>query len=109
MLREQQSARLDPAADRCMSIIESGETRRRRGSCRFRGVDGERSALEVVWDPDVGDGVRAAAGPQGTRAVPLDPWLVDELDGFIARYEVAGDAGRPTRCSRGCSPSATPR
>src|SRR6202012_607901 len=29
-------------------------------------------------------------GAEGTRQVPLDPWLAGELDGFIASYGVQG-------------------
>ena len=54
----------------------------------FRSVDGEKLRLEVVWDPDVGEAFMQLPGAEGTRAVPLDPWLAGELDGFIARYEV---------------------
>ena len=88
VLRDQQSARPDPAADRCMSIIESGQTPPPARLVWFRGVDGEQLRLEVVWDPDVGTAFEQLPGTQGTRAVPLDPWLADELDGFIARFDV---------------------
>ena len=50
----------------------------------FRGVDGEQLRLEVVWDPDVGAAFTQLPGAEGTRAVPLDPWLAEELDAFIA-------------------------
>ncbi len=88
VLREQQSARPDAAADRCMSIIESGQAPPPARLVWFRGVDGEQLRLEVVWDPDVGTAFEQLPGTQGTRAVPLDPWLADELDGFIARFDV---------------------
>ena len=54
----------------------------------FRGVDGERLRLEVLWDPDVGSAFARLPGAEGTRAVPLDPWLAEQLDAFIARHEV---------------------
>jgi SWI/SNF-related matrix-associated actin-dependent regulator 1 of chromatin subfamily A len=88
VLREQQSARPDPAADRCMSIIESGQTPPPARLVWFRGVDGEQLRLEVVWDPAVGAAFEELPGTNGTRAVPLDPWLADELDGFLARFDV---------------------
>ena len=71
-----------------MSIIESGQTPPPARLVWFRGVDGEQLRLEVVWDPDVGTAFEQLPGTQGTRAVPLDPWLADELDGFIARFDV---------------------
>jgi hypothetical protein len=54
----------------------------------FRGVEGEKLRLEVLWDPDVGRAFMSLPGAEGTRAVPLDPWLAGELDGFVARYGV---------------------
>jgi SNF2 family DNA or RNA helicase len=54
----------------------------------FRSVDGEKLRLEVVWDPDVGAAFMQLPGAEGTRQVPLDPWLAGELDGFIATYGV---------------------
>jgi SWI/SNF-related matrix-associated actin-dependent regulator of chromatin subfamily A-like protein 1 len=87
-LREQQSARLDIAAERCLSIVESGGVPPPARLVWFRGVDGEQLRLEVVWDPDVGAAFTQLPGAEGTRAVPLDPWLAEALDAFIARHEV---------------------
>jgi SWI/SNF-related matrix-associated actin-dependent regulator of chromatin subfamily A-like protein 1 len=88
VIRDQQSARLDVAAERCLSIIEAGQVPPPARLVWFRGVDGEQLRLEVVWDPDVGAAFAQLPGAEGTRAVPLDPWLAEELDGFIARHEV---------------------
>ena len=87
-LREQQSARLDVAAERCLSIVESGAVAPPARLVWFRGVDGEQLRLEVVWDPDVGSAFERLPGAEGTRAVPLDPWLAEQLDAFIARHGV---------------------
>jgi len=87
-LREQTSARLDVAAERCLSIIESGGVPPPARLVYFRGVDGEQLRLEVVWDPDIGSAFESLPGAQGTRAVPLDPWLAEGLDAFIALHEV---------------------
>ena len=87
-LREQSSARLDIAAERCLSIIESGEVPPPARLVYFRGVEGEQLRLEVVWDPDIGSAFQRLPGAQGTRAVPLDPWAAEALDAFIARHEV---------------------
>jgi SWI/SNF-related matrix-associated actin-dependent regulator 1 of chromatin subfamily A len=54
----------------------------------FRGVDGEQLRLEVIWDPDVGAAFERLPGAEGTRAVPLDPWVAEELDAFVARHDV---------------------
>ena len=88
VIREQQSARLDIAAERCLSIIEAGLVPPPARLVWFRGVDGEQLRLEVVWDPDVGTAFTQLPGAEGTRAVPLDPWLAEELDAFIGRHHV---------------------
>jgi SWI/SNF-related matrix-associated actin-dependent regulator of chromatin subfamily A-like protein 1 len=87
-LREQTSARLDVAAERCLSIIESGQVPPPARLVYFRGVEGEQLRLEVVWDPDIGSGFERLPGARGTRAVPLDPWLAEGLDAFIALHDV---------------------
>jgi SWI/SNF-related matrix-associated actin-dependent regulator 1 of chromatin subfamily A len=88
VLRAQPSARLDPGADRCMEIVEHGGVPAPARLAWFRGVDGERLRLEVLWDPDIGLAFEQLTASEGTRAVPLDPWAVEELDAFIARHEV---------------------
>ncbi|HEX4670656.1 MAG TPA: DEAD/DEAH box helicase [Solirubrobacteraceae bacterium] len=88
VLREQQSAKLDMGAERCLSMVLAGEQPPPARLVWFRSVDGERLRLEVVWDPDVGAAFMQLPGAEGTRAVPLDPWLAGELDGFIAAYGV---------------------
>jgi len=87
-LREQPSARLDIAAERCLSIVESGEVPPPARLVWFRGVDGEQLRLEVVWDPDVGRAFQLMPGAEGTRAVPPDAWVAEQLDAFIARHDV---------------------
>jgi SWI/SNF-related matrix-associated actin-dependent regulator of chromatin subfamily A-like protein 1 len=91
VLREQTSARLNAAAERCLSIIEAGDDPPPARLVFFRGVDGERLQLEVVWDPDTGTAFEQLPGAEGTRGVPLDPWLAEELDAFIARHDVQLD------------------
>jgi SWI/SNF-related matrix-associated actin-dependent regulator 1 of chromatin subfamily A len=87
-LREQTSARLDAAAERCVSIAELGDVPPPARLVFFRGVDGEQLRLEVIWDPDVGAAFERLPGAEGTRAVPLDPWVAEELDAFVARHDV---------------------
>jgi SNF2 family DNA or RNA helicase len=88
VLREQQSAKLDMGAERCLSMVLAGEVLPPARLVWFRSVDGEKLRLEVVWDPDVGAAFMQLPGAEGTRQVPLDPWLAGELDGFIATYGV---------------------
>jgi SWI/SNF-related matrix-associated actin-dependent regulator 1 of chromatin subfamily A len=94
VLREQRSARLDPGAERCLQIVERGGDPPPARLVWFRSVDGEQLRLEVLWDPDVGLAFAQLPGAEGTRSVPLDPWLAERLDAFIARHGVAvtGDA-----------------
>jgi superfamily II DNA or RNA helicase len=87
-LRQQPSARLDIAAERCLSIVEVGDQPAPARLVFFRGVNGEQLRLEVIWDPDVGSAFERLPGAEGTRAVPLDPWISEPLDAFIARHDV---------------------
>jgi hypothetical protein len=87
-LRSQPAARLDIAAERCLSIVESGSVPAPARLVWFRGVDGEQLRLEVIWDPDVGTAFESLPGADGRRAVPLDPWIAEQLDAFIARHDV---------------------
>jgi superfamily II DNA or RNA helicase len=87
-VRAQRSARLDIAADRCVEIVERGGDPPPARLVWARGVAGEELRLEVIWDPDVGAAFTGLPGAEGTRAVPLDPWLAEPLDAFIARHDV---------------------
>jgi superfamily II DNA or RNA helicase len=93
-LRAQRSARLDAGAERCAQIVERGGDPPPARLVWVRGMDGEELRLEVLWDPDVGLAFTQLPGAEGTRAVPLDPWLAESLDAFIARHhvQVSGEA-----------------
>ncbi|HEY2317946.1 MAG TPA: DEAD/DEAH box helicase [Solirubrobacteraceae bacterium] len=93
-LRAQRSAHLDIATERCLQIVERGGDPPPARLVYVRGMDGEELRLEVLWDPDIGLAFTELPGAHGTRSVPLDPWLAEALDAFIARYEVqvAGEA-----------------
>jgi SWI/SNF-related matrix-associated actin-dependent regulator of chromatin subfamily A-like protein 1 len=93
-LRAQRSARLDAGAERCLQIVERGGEPPPARLVWVRGMDGEELRLEVLWDPDVGLAFTQLPGAEGTRAVPLDPWLAEAVDAFIARHgvQVAGEA-----------------
>jgi SWI/SNF-related matrix-associated actin-dependent regulator of chromatin subfamily A-like protein 1 len=94
VLRAQQSARLDAGADRCAEVVLRGLEPAPARLAWFRGVEGEQLRLEVLWDPDVGLAFEQLTASEGTRAVPLDAWAVEELDAFVARHtvEVTGRA-----------------
>ena len=93
-LRAQRSAHLDIAAERCLQIVERGGDPPPARLVYVRGMDGEELRLEVLWDPDIGLAFAELPGAHGTRSVPLDPWLAEALDAFVARHEVevAGEA-----------------
>jgi hypothetical protein len=94
-IREIRSAYLDAAAERCLQALEQGRTPPPARLEWARGVDGEQLKLAVLWDPEVGFAFERLPGADGTRGVPLDPWLAVELDAFLARHEVEVD-GRAT-------------
>jgi superfamily II DNA or RNA helicase len=94
-LRELGSARLSPAAIRCLEMVEFGHTPPPARLVLGRGVDGERLLLEVLWDPATGTAFERLPG--ATRnGVALDPWLADQLDAFVAQHdvEIAGHAAQ---------------
>jgi SWI/SNF-related matrix-associated actin-dependent regulator of chromatin subfamily A-like protein 1 len=95
-LRDQRSAYLDAPAERCLQILERDGSPPPARLVWARGVEGEELRLEVLWDQDTGAAFETLPGADGTRAVPLDPWLAVELDGFLARHgvEVTGTAAQ---------------
>lgn len=88
VLREQRSARLDAAANRCLQVVELGETPPPARLDYVAGVDGEALRLEVLWSPEAGDAFDALPGAS-SRRVGLDPWLTEPLDAFLALHDVA--------------------
>jgi SWI/SNF-related matrix-associated actin-dependent regulator 1 of chromatin subfamily A len=87
---DQRSARLDGAAQRCVAALLGGlDPVPPARLVLHHGVDGERLKLEVLWDPEAGTAFERLPGaePAG-RVMPLDPWVVDTLDGFLARHGV---------------------
>ena len=88
VLREQESARLDAAADRCVSTLELGDAPPPARLIATHGVEGARLRLEVLWDPAAGAAFDALPGCEGERTVPVDPWLLEPLDAFVALHQV---------------------
>jgi SWI/SNF-related matrix-associated actin-dependent regulator of chromatin subfamily A-like protein 1 len=87
VLREQESARLSAAAERCVAALELGDAPPPARLVATHGVDGARLRLEVLWDPDSGAAFAELPGSEGT-AVPVDPWLCEPLDAFLALHGV---------------------
>ncbi|MFZ0043265.1 MAG: DEAD/DEAH box helicase [Solirubrobacteraceae bacterium] len=90
-LRAQPSAKLDPGAERCLALVEHGVEPPPARLVWFRSVDGEQLRLEVIWDPEIGLAFERLPGSAGTRALALDPWVVESLDAFLARHAVQVD------------------
>jgi superfamily II DNA or RNA helicase len=88
LLREQESAKLDAAADRCVSTLELGDVPPPARLVGTHGVEGARLRLEVLWDPTAGLAFDDLPGNEGERTIPVDPWLLEPLDAFIALHDV---------------------
>jgi SNF2 family DNA or RNA helicase len=70
-----------------VTILELGRSPAPARLDHVTGVDGEALRLEVLWDPDVGAAFDRLKGSEGRR-VPLDPWLAEDLDAFLALHDV---------------------
>jgi len=90
-IEELRSARLDGAAQRCLAVVLAGtDPVPPARLVLHHGVEGERLKLEVLWDPETGTAFERLPGAEpAARLMPLDPWVVDTLDGFLARHGVA--------------------
>jgi SWI/SNF-related matrix-associated actin-dependent regulator 1 of chromatin subfamily A len=87
-LRAQESARLAPAAERCIASLELGDEPPPARLVATHGVDGARLRLEVMWDHDSGAAFGQLPGAEGEHAVPIDPWLCEPLDAFLTLHGV---------------------
>jgi len=91
-LAEQNGARLDGGARRCLAALERGEDPPPARLAVSETVDGTFLRLDVLWDPAVGLAFDAlpGAGEVG-RTLPVDPWIVEPLDAFLALHGVTVD------------------
>ena len=87
-LRELRSARFDAGADRCLTALETGSPAPPARLALTQRVDGEHLELEVLWDPEVGTAFERLPAAEEGRRIPLDPWVVEQLDAFVALHEV---------------------
>jgi hypothetical protein len=86
-------AKLDGAAMRCVLALEHGGEAPPARLTLNVSVEGEAFLLETLWDPSVGDAFERLPGTSdGGRSLPLDPWVVHHLDGFLAKHGVDVDA-----------------
>src|SRR5215218_5826017 len=88
VLRAQESARIDAGAERCIAALELGDDPPPARLAATHGVDGARLRLEVLWDPDVGAAFADLPGAEGGSVVPVDPWLCEPLEAFLALHGV---------------------
>jgi SWI/SNF-related matrix-associated actin-dependent regulator of chromatin subfamily A-like protein 1 len=91
-LADQDGARLDPAARRCLAAVERAEDPPPARLAVSETIDGTFLRLDVLWDHDAGTAFDAlpGAGDVG-RTLPVDPWIVEQLDAFMAAHGVAVD------------------
>jgi hypothetical protein len=92
-LAEEDNARLDAGANRCVEALLSGEIDPPPARLTAaRTFDGERLRLDVLWDPAIGVAFGKLPGAEARgRTLPVDPWVVSALDEFIALHGVAVD------------------
>lgn len=87
-LRDLSSARIDAAAERCMTLTELGDTPPPARLAVVERVGGRRLKVEVLWDPDAGAAFERLPAAETEGTMPLDPWVIEQLDHFIALHEV---------------------
>ncbi len=91
-LAEEDAARLDAGARRCVEALLTGQDPPPARLTAARTFDGERLRLDVLWDPDAGIAFTKLPGADArSRTLPIDPWVVEPLDAFLARHDVAVD------------------
>jgi SWI/SNF-related matrix-associated actin-dependent regulator 1 of chromatin subfamily A len=86
-IHELGSARMSGPAARCLESVEFGRPPPPARLVLARGVDGERLALETLWDPEIAAAFQRLPGATANGLQP-DAWLADKLDAFVARHEV---------------------
>jgi SWI/SNF-related matrix-associated actin-dependent regulator of chromatin subfamily A-like protein 1 len=88
-LQELESARLDGPARRCVAALLRGDDPAPATLRVARDVEGERLRLDVLWDPATGVAFDRLPGvEEAARALPIDPWVVEPLDAFLALHGV---------------------
>jgi hypothetical protein len=87
------SARLDGPARRCLAVLLGGDEPPPARLRLARDVEGERLRLDVLWDHDAGAAFDRLPGVDDVaHALPLDPWVVEPLDAFLALHGVPVEA-----------------
>ncbi len=94
-LLEIKSARLDAPANRCITHLRSGLAPPPAILTIVEGVAGTHFKLDVLWDADAAKAFdRLPGAGDRSRSIPVDPFLIEPLDAFVAlhRIEVSGAA-----------------
>ncbi len=91
-LNDQDAVRIDAGARRCVEALLSGVQPPPARLTAARTFDGERIRLDVLWDNDAGAAFCKLPGAdQRSRTLPIDPWIVEPLDAFVAQFGVVVD------------------
>jgi superfamily II DNA or RNA helicase len=85
-------ARLDAPARRCLSALERGDEPPGARLSVSETIEGTFLRLDVLWDEDAGAAFENLPGAgEAGRTLPVDPWVVEPLDAFLARHGVQVD------------------
>ena len=91
-LAEQDAVRMEAGARRCVEALLSGAPPPPARLTAARTFDGERIRLDVLWDADAGAAFCKLPGADArSRTLPIDPWIVEPLDAFVATFSVEVD------------------
>jgi SWI/SNF-related matrix-associated actin-dependent regulator of chromatin subfamily A-like protein 1 len=81
-------AKFTLGARRCMEALEHGETPPAARLILTRSVAGERFVLEPFWDAEIQFAFEQQLPGAIHNELKLDPWIVDQLDAFLALHDV---------------------
>lgn len=97
-LLEEPGARLDKPALGCATRLQVDVRPPRAELVIAHSVDEQRLGLEPLWDPDALAAFVALPGAEPrSRTLPIDPWVLEPLEGFLRTHDVAVAANaRPT-------------
>jgi superfamily II DNA or RNA helicase len=87
-LLELHDAKFTLGARRCMEALEHGETPPPARLILTRSVAGERFVLEPFWDAEIQFAFEQQLPGAIRNELKLDPWIVEQLDAFLALHEV---------------------
>ncbi|WP_354698436.1 DNA helicase [Paraconexibacter sp. AEG42_29] len=105
-LQAMHGARFEAPAVRCAQRVLTGLDVPPGALKMAGGVDGPALKLDVLWDTDAGAAFERLPGVlESTRTLPLDPWVLEGLEPFLALHRIevdgmASDALRELRLER---------